>query len=149
MRISDWSSDVCSSDLAALPVGYPLCEEEVITPENASPYPFIALSRWQATNFRVARVFDNNRQRRNVAVECELFSTALLLVSEGAGVTLAALISAAALEQTVKVGIRRFETEISYAVLRYNQYDPHRTSDERRDGKECECSCRLWWCTDK
>src|SRR3546814_18545070 len=105
MRISDWSSDVCSSDLdlmlseppidptsieaqryrlrcvAALPVGHPLCEEEVITPENASPYPFIALSRWQATNFRVARAFDDNRQRWNVAVECELFSTALLLVS--------------------------------------------------------------------
>src|SRR3546814_5755610 len=93
MRISDWSSDVCSSDLAtysadlmlseppidptsieaqryrlrcvaALPVGHPLCEEEVITPENASPYPFIALSRWQATNFRVARAFDDNRQDR-------------------------------------------------------------------------------------
>src|SRR3546814_9136879 len=74
--------------VAALPVWHPLCEEEVITPENASPYPFIALSRWQATNFRVARAFDDNRQRWNVAVECELFSTALLLVSEGAGVTI-------------------------------------------------------------
>src|SRR3546814_12158931 len=108
MRISDWSSDVCSSDLrlrcvAALPVWHPLCEEEVITPENASPYPFIALSRWQATNFRVARAFDDNRQRWNVAVECELFSTALLLVSEGAGVTIAEPISAAAFEQTDKV----------------------------------------------
>src|SRR3546814_1829150 len=60
--------------VAALPVWHPLCEEEVITPENASPYPFIALSRWQATNFRVARAFDDNRQRWNVAVECELRS---------------------------------------------------------------------------
>src|SRR3546814_567404 len=102
--------------VAALPVGHPLCEEEVITPENASPHPFIALSRWQATNFRVARAFDDNRQRWNVAVECELFSTALLLVSEGAGVTIAEPISAAAFEQTGKVVLRRFEPEIRYEV---------------------------------
>src|SRR3546814_9954526 len=103
MRISDWSSDVCSSDL------------------NASPYPFIALSRWQATNFRVARAFDDNRQRWNVAVECELFSTALLLVSEGAGVTIAEPISAAAFEQTGKVRSEEHTSELQ-TLMRHSYY---------------------------
>src|SRR3546814_7067559 len=112
--------------VAALPGWHPLCEEEVITPENASPYPFIALSRCQATNFRVARAFDDNRQRWNVAVECELFSTALLLVSEGAGVTIAEPISAAAFEHTGKGVLRPFDPEIRYEVVLYHPYDRQR-----------------------
>jgi DNA-binding transcriptional LysR family regulator len=109
--------------VAALPPGHPLCQESVITPENASPYPFIALSRWQATNFRVARAFDDSRQRWNVAVECELFSTALLLVSEGSGITVAEPISAAAFEEAGKVVLRRFEPEIRYEVVLYHPSD--------------------------
>src|SRR3546814_11007369 len=55
--------------VAALPVWHQLCEEEVIPPANASPYPFIALPRWQATNFRVDLALDDHRPRWNGAVE--------------------------------------------------------------------------------
>src|SRR3546814_797121 len=106
--------------VAALPVWHPLCEEEVITPENASPYPFLALSPCQPTNFPVPPAFSAHRHRWTVAVECELVSTALLLVSEGAGVTIAEPISAAAFEQTGKVVLRRFEPEIRYEVVLYH-----------------------------
>lgn len=100
----------------ALPVGHPLCEQEVITPQDASPYPFIALSRWQTTHYRVARAFDEAGVPWNIAVECELFSTALLLVANGAGITVAEPVSAAAFAVDGKIVIRKFEPEIRYEV---------------------------------
>jgi DNA-binding transcriptional LysR family regulator len=109
--------------VAALPPGHPLCDQDVVTPENASPYPFIALSRWQATNFRVARAFDDSRQRWNVGVECELFSTALLLVAEGAGITVTEPIGAAAFAKAGEVVLRRFEPEIRYEMVLYHPSD--------------------------
>lgn len=109
--------------VAALPVDHPLCEEAVITPENASPFPFIALSRWQATHYRVSRAFDDNRQNWNVAVECELFSTALMLVSEGAGISISEPVIASEFERQGKVVLRRFEPEIGYEVAFYHPAD--------------------------
>lgn len=109
--------------VSVLPPTHPLCEEEVITPQKLAPYPFIAMSRWQATHHHVSQAFYDSRQSPSIAFECELFSSALLLVSQGAGITIAEPISARAFESNGKVVIKPFEPEIRYEVILYRPHD--------------------------
>lgn len=102
--------------VAALQPGHPLCDHAVLTPELVSPFPFIALSRWQNTYYRVCQAFNDCREALNIVVESELFSSALSMVSAGAGVTIAEPISAHAFERDGKIVVRRFEPEIRYEI---------------------------------
>jgi DNA-binding transcriptional LysR family regulator len=113
--------------VSALPPGHPLCDEDVITPQKLAPYPFIALSRWQATHHHVSQAFYDSRQSPSIAFECELFSSALLLVSRGAGITIAEPISARDFEASGNVVIRPFEPEIRYEVVLYRPHDKKTT----------------------
>src|SRR3546814_5536050 len=47
MRISDWSSDVCSSDLEAVPLRLPIGRHtKCVTPVLQRVIPALALSKW-------------------------------------------------------------------------------------------------------
>ena len=113
--------------VSVLPPTHPLCEEEVITPKKLAPYPFIAMSRWQATHHHVSQAFYDSRQSPSIAFECELFSSALLLVSQGAGITIVEPISARDFESNGKVVIKPFEPEIRYEVVMYRPHDKQMT----------------------
>ncbi|TVR11246.1 MAG: LysR family transcriptional regulator [Salinarimonadaceae bacterium] len=102
--------------VAVLPPGHPLCGHEVITPALAAGQPFIAMSRWQTTHHLVSRAFVHGGHRWNSVIECELFSTALLLVEHGAGISVVEPVSASGFARSGKVELRRFEPEIRYEV---------------------------------
>src|SRR3546814_15174005 len=117
MRISDWSSDVCSSDLAARavrtrssrrPRGREAAEAAVVVVGVEE------LRRWAAAGYDAPRaaVARTGRAHRVLAV--------------------------------VAARLRRKQ---AFAVLERAAVLPVRRSEERRVGKECVSTCRSRWST--
>src|SRR3546814_16985697 len=131
MRISDWSSDVCSSDLAALVEGR-AGEEIAIAPFG--DFQHIALKIAAVVEAEIiggdGQIFERTHLRRRLNAE------ALALLREDFGID----------------RLRRPMTRIMGAVLRGhalarpigNRVVIFR-SEERRVGKECVSTCRSRW----
>src|SRR3546814_20697134 len=107
MRISDWSSDVCSSDLLA-------------------DARFVSLASEDAARGRIDRLFEQASVRRRIVVETQYSVTICNLVRNGVGVS---LVNPLALEGLDRTGLTAvpFKPAVHFRTLK---------TEERRVGKE-------------
>src|SRR3546814_16000985 len=118
MRISDWSSDVCSSDLF----------------QNAAL--FDSLPVWENVAFGLIQ---GQRMARDKAQEIALQKLGAVGLGEDVGALMPAELSGG---MRKRVGLARaIATEP--AIIFFDE--PTTRSEERRVGNECVSTCRSWW----
>src|SRR3546814_11650285 len=125
MRISDWSSDVCSSDLAS--AADLEAAQVAIVGEVARTYFDL---RGLQERLRVARENADNQRETLRLVDARLDA------GRGTGFDTA---RARAQLETTSARIPALEAQVAF--------DMHR-SEERRVGKECVSTCRSRWSPD-
>ena len=113
--------------VAALPLGHPLCDEEVITPRHLDGLPFITLSRWQALHHEVGRTFHRAGARLNTVHECEFFATAISLVAGGLGVSIVEPISIQMAAEREYLVVRDFAPTVWYEAVLFFPKDRRRS----------------------
>src|SRR3546814_14711249 len=127
MRISDWSSDVCSSDLGRTSASMAALVEEARWRTSASGKRYLLATCSDESGQFIASIFDDDAQEAVEAAardgECALLSVELLWRPE---------------EDTPRVTIRGLSLLASLS----------RRSQERRVGKEGVSTCRSrgWRC---
>src|SRR3546814_6931481 len=92
MRISDWSSDVCSSDL--------LAARKTLAPEDLADARFVSLASEDAARGRIDRLFEQASVRRRIVVETQYSVTICNLVRNGVGVRLVNPLALEGLDRT-------------------------------------------------
>src|SRR3546814_11128164 len=115
MRISDWSSDVCSSDLQLA-------------------IDLARILRLLELHQRVGEIIE--AVGRALAVGHLL----VIIVESDRGEAGLAFVEIGAAEQVLR--------EAGAAMRRIFLADRPQRSEERRVGKECVSTCRLWWAAD-
>src|SRR3546814_14038937 len=132
MRISDWSSDVCSSDLLTLIVGI-----------AGGLYPALVLSR-----FEPARVLKANRSAAGAEGSGRLrgmLVVAQFAVSIGLIICTAIVYAQTSYARNVDAGYKR---DGLLQLDGIGRPQAEKRSEERRVGKECVSTCRSRWSTD-
>src|SRR3546814_4075675 len=115
MRISDWSSDVCSSDLAHAALG-------------GQPQPI--------GDVIVERAMDRAERHPALRAARRLLARGVGIVAVGDLTKVTRALLGRALDRIGLLAIH----ELEHRVVRH-----HRRSEERRVGKECVSMCRSRW----
>src|SRR3546814_16761750 len=123
MRISDWSSDVCSSDLTSRLV---LGQEAVDTKSNETTAIPPLLERLAA---------DGGLQGALVSIDAIACNATIATAIVNAGADY--LLAVKANQPTLRAEIEAFFADAPAESLE--------RSEERRDGKECVSTCRSRW----
>src|SRR3546814_15001053 len=146
MRISDWSSDVCSSDLRRETAVFRRNEELIVACVNLAVFIFVA----------TALVF-TLQYRRNPEIDSyldALYFTVTTLTTTGFGdITMTGPLGRLLAVGIMLVGVALFfrlaQAIFRPAKVRFNCPDCGlQRSEGRRVGKECVSTCRTRWLPD-
>src|SRR3546814_12054746 len=135
MRISDWSSDVCSSDLHLLP---PSGSEE-----RVQALSFLTLLA-SSVHIAFRPVLRPDRLATTMHAQADVRSTGVQMLDSVLG----------RLEREIAGEASVLESGFSlcdaYAIVfaQWSRRPQVRRSEERRVGKECVSTVRSWWCAD-
>src|SRR3546814_17889061 len=136
MRISDWSSDVCSSDLA------PMGAYDVLAKLNEDGRRAAPMTVYRAIDFLMEQGLVHRLASRNAFVGCEnpdAPHSGQFLICKRCGRV--AELDEGDIGKAIVRGAARAGFAVAITVVEVEGFCPYRL-EERRGGKECGRSCR-------
>ena len=103
----------CPKAVCIIPPGHPLCDKEIIEPEDLRDQPYVSIGHRHLSRFYIDEVFRKSRTPRKTLIEAATAGAACALVERGMGISIINPFTAASRPEGTII-IKPFQPEIHY-----------------------------------